>query len=184
MRLLPTALPDVRLIEPVRHADRRGFVAEPYSQRALAEAGIALTVVQTTLIRSTRRSTLRGLHVQIPPHPQARLVQVLRGAILDVAVDLRRSSPAYGRHAAVELDADAGRLLHIPAGHAHGFLTLADETDVQFLLDAPHEPSSGRGLAFDDPDLGIDWPVLDGPLVVSERDRGWPRLRDLPDWFA
>lgn len=182
MRIDATALPPVRLIEPHRHEDARGFVCEPYSRERLVGQGIDFPVVQTTLIHSSRRGTLRGLHFQIGPRPQAKLVQVLRGAVLDVVVDVRRDSPWFGRHLAVGLDAARGRLLLVPAGFAHGFVTLADDTDVLFLLDAPHAADCGRGLRWDDPDLGIEWPVPAGDVVISERDRAWPRLHELPAW--
>lgn len=175
MRLAPTALPGVRLLEPAVHRDGRGFLVETLRLDRLAEAGLALTVVQENQSRSAR-GTVRGLHFQASPG-QTKLVRVARGRILDVAVDIRAGSPTFRQHVTVELDDVDHRALLIPAGFAHGFAVLSDEADVVYVLDRPYDPGRERGIAWDDPDIGVAWP-FDAP-VLSERDRGNPRLAEL-----
>jgi dTDP-4-dehydrorhamnose 3,5-epimerase len=127
---------------------------------------------------------MRGLHFQIPPHAQGKLVRVVRGAILDVAVDIRVGSPTFGRHEAVLLSAENWKQLWVPRGFAHGFCTIEPDTEVIYMLDARHHPPAEAGLAFDDPALGIDWPVPIAAMTVSEKDRGSPRLAELPAHFG
>ena len=127
--------------------------------------------------------TVRGLHYQIPPHPQAKLVRVLRGSILDIAVDLRRSSPHFGRHVAAELSADNAAQLYVPVGFAHGFCTLEPDTEVAYKVTDLYAPELDRGLAWDDPDLGLPWPFGAAEVTLSDKDRRAPRLRDLPHCF-
>ena len=133
---------------------------------------------------SRRRGTVRGLHFQVPPRAQAKLVRVLAGRIFDVVVDLRRASPAYGRHVAFELSAANGDQLFVPAGLAHGFCTLEEDTEVLYKVSAYYSRDHDRGLRWDDPALGIAWPVAAGEAVLSDRDRRHPTLADLPDYFA
>lgn len=183
MRIEPTALPGVLVIETRRFVDARGFFSETWSDRAFAEAGLALAFVQDNHSLSARRGTLRGLHFQEPPVAQAKLVRVTRGRVLDVAVDLRRGSPTFGRHVAVELSAENWRQMLVPEGFAHGFCTLEDDTEVLYKVSAPYSAAHDRGLAFDDPALGIAWPYPTDALVLSDKDSRQPRLADLPTVF-
>lgn len=183
-RVESTALPEVRLISAPRHADPRGFFSEVWNRRSFREAGLDLEFVQMNHSRSAKAGTLRGLHFQSPPHAQDKLVQAIRGRVLDVVVDIRASSPNFGRHVAVELSADNGLQLLAPAGFAHGFCTLEDDCDVLYQVTAHYAREHDLGLAFDDPDLGIDWPFPAEAMTLSDKDRNHPRLRDLPRYFA
>ena len=178
-----TAIPAVRIITPKKHGDHRGFFSEVYNSAALAEAGIDLVFVQDNHSLSGPVGTLRGLHFQSPPFAQDKLVRVARGRILDIAVDLRVSSPSFGQHVAVELSAQNWKQVLIPAGFAHGFVTLEPDTEVLYKVTAPYGPQNDHGLAFDDPALGIDWRLPHGDLVLSDKDRKHPRLADLPRYF-
>ncbi|HZP21499.1 MAG TPA: dTDP-4-dehydrorhamnose 3,5-epimerase [Bauldia sp.] len=178
------AIPDVVEITPRRFADSRGWLAEVYSRRALAAAGLAADFVQANQSFSRAAHTLRGLHFQRPPHAQRKLVWAVTGAAFDVAVDLRRGSPHFGRSVAVTLSAGEGNQLLVPAGFAHGFLTLAPDTIVQYLVDMPYVPESEGGIRFDDPQLAIPWPLAGAAPVLSPRDLGLPFLADLDTPFA
>lgn len=180
MEVTPAAIPDVLLIRPARHRDPRGFFSEVYNKRRFDLAGIALDFVQDSHSRSEAAWTLRGLHFQRPPFVQSKLVRVIRGAILDVAVDLRPGSPWRGRHVAVELTAESWLQILVPKGFAHGFLTLEPGTEVLYKVDAYYSPEHDAGVVWDDPDLAIPWPVPPGGPILSDKDRGLPRLRDLP----
>lgn len=183
MEIRPTAIPGVKVLVPERHVDARGFFVEAYNKRALAGAGILLEFVQDNHVYSAVAGTLRGLHFQKPPAAQAKLLRVVRGRILDVVVDLRRGSPSYGRHLALELSAAAGEQLFCPHGLAHGYLTLEPEVEVIYKVDAHFAPASATGVRFDDPDLAIAWPLRPEQLVLSESDRQLPRWRELePVW--
>jgi len=183
MRVSPCAIPEVKLIEPRRFADARGYFLETYNAAVLAEHGIDLGFIQDNQSLSFKRGTIRGLHFQVPPAAQAKIVRVLRGAVLDVAVDIRRGSPSYGRHVAVELTAESHRQLLIPAGFAHAFCTLVDDTEVAYKVSGPYAPRQEAGLRFDDPDLGIDWPVAPERAILNDKDRAWPAFADLPAHF-
>jgi dTDP-4-dehydrorhamnose 3,5-epimerase len=178
------ALAGPLLIAPRRHGDHRGFFMETYSARDFAALGIPDPFVQDNHSLSAAAGTVRGLHFQIPPHSQAKLVRVLRGAILDVAVDIRRSSPTYGRHVAVELSASNAYQLYIPVGFAHGFCTLEPDTEVAYKVTDLYAPECDRAIAWNDPDLALPWPVGPDRAQLSEKDRRAPRLRDLPPCFA
>ncbi len=180
----PTALPDVKIIQPKRFGDHRGFFSETYSRSAFAEAGITLDFVQDNHSLSAAVGTLRGLHFQAPPFAQDKLVRVPRGRILDVAVDIRASSPDFGKFVAVELSAENWWQLLVPAGFAHGFVTLEPDTEVLYKVNAPYSPEHDRGVAFDDPAIGIDWGFAPEALILSDKDRRHPRLADLPRYFA
>ena len=180
MEIEPTTIPEVRIIRPARHGDHRGFFSEVYNKRALAAAGIEIDFVQDNHLASAARGTLRGLHFQKPPATQAKLLRVLRGAIVDVAVDCRHGSPTYGQWVMVELDAATGAQILCPRGFAHGFLTLEPDTEVTYKVDAYYAPDLDSGIRWDDPDLAIPWPIPATDLVMSDRDRVLPRLRDLP----
>ena len=168
---------------PGRFGDDRGWFSETYRADVLAEAGIDIAFVQDNQSFSAPAGTVRGLHFQINPVPQAKLVRVLAGAILDVAVDLRRSSPTYGQHVAVRLDAEGGEQLLIPHGFAHGFCTLQPDTEVLYKVDAYYDRDADAGIAWDDPALGIDWPVARDAAVLSDKDRAAPRLATIPAPF-
>jgi dTDP-4-dehydrorhamnose 3,5-epimerase len=181
------AAPGLLALTPVRHRDGRGFVSEVYHSRRLKELGIDADFVQDNHAFSVARGLIRGIHFQTPPRQQGKLVRVVRGAVLDVAVDLRHGSPTFGRHTAVELSADNWRQLWVPPGFAHAFCTLTENSEVLYKMTEYFSPEFERGLAFDDPDLGIDWPVDTSHAILSDRDRRHPRLRDLPaifDWRA
>ena len=179
-----TAIPDVKIVTPKKHGDARGFFSEVYKLSDWRAAGLDLAFVQDNHSFSAPAGTLRGLHFQTRPAAQDKLVRVVRGAILDVVVDIRRSSPTFGRHVAVELSAANWRQLLVPIGFAHGFVTLEPDTEVLYKVTALYSPPHDRGLAWDDPDLGIDWPLPPGGPLLSDRDTRWPRLRDLADAFA
>ncbi len=183
MELLATALPEVRIVVPARFDDTRGFFSETWNARALAAAGIDAAFVQDNHARSRRRGTLRGLHYQIPPCSQGKLLRVTRGAVLDVAVDVRRGSPSFGQHVAVPLSAENWHQLWVPAGFAHGYCTLEDDTEVQYKTTQYYSPVHERGIAWDDPALAIGWPLDGASLVLTERDRQLPRLAEQPDLF-
>jgi len=178
-----SALPDVKIVTPRRFGDDRGFFCETWSRKAFADAGIDLDFVQDNHSLSAEAGTLRGLHFQSPPFAQDKLVRVSRGRILDVAVDIRASSPTYGKHVAVELSAENGRQLLVPAGFAHGLLTLEPDTEVQYKVTAPYSPENDEGLAFDDPALGIDWGMPAEALTLSDKDRKHPRLSEMLRFF-
>jgi len=180
MRITETSLPGVRLIEATRHGDARGFFSETWSRRAFAAAGIDRDFVQDNHSRTEAAFTLRGLHFQLPPHAQGKLVRVTRGSVLDVAVDLRPGSASYGRHVAVVLSAAAWNQLWVPEGFAHGFLTLEPDCEVLYKVTGYYAPAAERGLCFDDPALGIAWPAAPEAISANARDRGFPTLAELP----
>ena len=183
-----TAISAVKVVTPRKFGDARGFFSEVYNRRALAEAGIDLDFVQDNHSFSAEKGTLRGLHFQAPPMAQDKLVRCTRGAILDVAVDIRRSSPTYGRHVAVELSADNWKQLLVPKGFLHGFLTLTPDVEVQYKVTAPYSAAHDGGVAWDDPDLALPWPLpwpkSDRAPILSDKDAKLPRLRDLAAIFA
>ena len=179
----PTAIPDVKIIQTKRFGDERGFFSEVYNRQRYAEKGIDLEFVQDNHSWSAKPGTVRGLHFQSPPFAQDKLVRVTRGRILDLAVDLRRSSPTYACHVAVELSAENWRQLLVPVGFAHGFCTLEPDTEVLYKVTGYYSAAHDHGLAWDDPELAIDWPVATKAAVVSDKDRQQPRLADLPIFF-
>ena len=184
MDLNETDLPEVKLITPRRFGDKRGFFSETYNRRAFAEMGISGEFIQDNHAHSAERGTLRGLHFQAPPATQTKLLRVLRGAILDVVVDLRHGSPRFGQHVMVELTAESGQQILCPKGFAHGVLTLTPDTEMAYKVDAYYAPELDFGVRFDDPDLGIDWPLPESKMIVSDRDRYQPFFRDLPRIFT
>lgn len=181
----PLAIPDLLEIVPQRHGDARGWLAETWNRARFAGHGIAADFVQDNLVRTAEAHTLRGLHYQTPPRSQGKLISVLAGAILDVAVDLRRGSDSYGRHQAVTLSADAGNALWVPPGFAHGYCTLQADSLVAYKVTDYWSPEHEFGLRFDDAALGIRWPApaAGGALLVNDRDRAWPLLADLVSPF-
>lgn len=180
MRISETGLAGVRLLTPTRHADSRGYFVEVWSRKAFAAAGIDGEIVQENLAWSAAAGTIRGLHFQISPHAQGKLVRVIRGSVLDVVVDLRPGSPRFGGHFAIELSRRDGRQLWIPPGCAHGYCTLEPDCELAYGVTAPYRPAAERGIRWDDPALAIPWPVPPERAVISERDRSLPRLAELP----
>jgi dTDP-4-dehydrorhamnose 3,5-epimerase len=183
MHFEDAVLPDVKIVTPKKLADARGFFSEVFKQSDWRDAGLDPVFVQDNHSFSGPVGTVRGLHFQLPPFAQDKLVRVTRGRILDVAVDIRRSSTTFGRHVAVELSAENWRQLFVPVGFAHGFVTLEPGVEVLYKVTAPYSPAHERGLAFDDPELGMDWPTPPGRRLVSDRDRFWPRLCELAEVF-
>ncbi len=176
-------IPGPLLVSARRFGDDRGFFLETYSARDFAALGIAEAFVQDNHSLSAQPGTVRGMHFQAPPRAQAKLVRVLRGAILDVAVDLRRSSPTFGRHVAAELSARDARQIYVPVGFAHGFCTLEPDTEVAYKVSDVYAPECDRAIAWDDPDLDLPWPFEAARVRLSDKDRRAPRLRDLPSLF-
>ena len=167
-------IPDVRVLSPRKLGDRRGFFSEVYSRRTLAHAGIDIEFVQDNHVSSAHVATVRGLHFQSPPRAQDKLVRVVRGSVFDVAVDLRRGSPTYGRHASVILSAAAWNQVLVPVGFAHGYMTLEPDTEVIYKVSDHYAPAHETGLLWNDPALGIGWPLPESEAVLSDRDRGLP----------
>jgi len=178
VKSLPTSLPGLIVLEPTMHGDSRGWFQETYRQNVLADLGIADDFVQDNHSRSAK-GVLRGLHFQVGDHPQAKLVRCARGAIMDVAVDLRRGSPTYGKWEAWQLDDERGLQLYCPVGFAHGFVVLSDIADVVYRCSDYYDPAGDSGIRFDDPDIGVQWPG--GPHSVSERDAHAPLLAAIAD---
>jgi dTDP-4-dehydrorhamnose 3,5-epimerase len=183
MEVVATEIPDVKIIRPKRFGDHRGFFSETYNKRALNEAGLDLEFVQDNHSLSGARGTLRGLHFQIPPYAQDKLVRVVRGAVLDVAVDLRKGSPTFGKHVSEIISAEEWNQILVPIGFAHGFCTLEPNTEVIYKVTNYYAPESERGIIWNDPDLGIKWPVSDSEATLSEKDLKLPRFSDLQDFF-
>lgn len=179
-----TDLAGLFLVEPKRHGDERGFFSEVFKRSAFEAAGIRVEWVQDNHSYSAARNVVRGLHFQGPPAPQAKLVRVSRGAILDVAVDIRGGSSTYGHAFSVELSAENWRQLFVPVGFAHGFCTLTDDTEVLYKVSAEYVPQAEGGLLWNDPDLAILWPVDAAAAQLSPRDRRWPELRMLESPFV
>jgi len=168
----PTPLAGAWVVELERHEDERGFFARTWCRRELEARGLDARLVQCSMSRNTRRGTLRGLHWQAPPHAEVKLVRCSRGAIWDVMVDVRPSSPTYTRHFGAELTAENGLALYIPEGFAHGFVTLADDSDVVYQMTEYYEPAAARGARWNDPAFGIPWPVA--RPILHPRDAGYP----------
>lgn len=183
MRIESAAIPDVLILLPEKHADPRGFFSETFKASALAAAGVTHAWGQDNHSLSTVRGVVRGLHFQRPPEAQAKLLRVVRGAVFDVAVDIRKGSPTYGRHVAMELSAENWAQVYVPAGFAHGFCTLTENTEVLYKTSAEYSPAHERGVRWDDPDLGIAWPVTPAQAVLSARDTQWPAFRDFVSPF-
>ncbi|MEO8667032.1 MAG: dTDP-4-dehydrorhamnose 3,5-epimerase [Bauldia sp.] len=178
------AIPGVCVIAATRHSDARGNFMETYRAGAFAEFGLPPQFVQDNQILSSRAGTIRGLHFQAPPFAQAKLVRVLRGAIFDVAVDIRTGSPTFGKWVGASLSAAAGNQLYIPAGFAHGYSTLEPETDVAYKCDAYYAAAAEGGILFSDPAIGIEWPYSPGDAILSERDRALPLLEAISSPFV
>jgi dTDP-4-dehydrorhamnose 3,5-epimerase len=177
-------IPEVKIVKTKKFGDDRGYFSETYNKRVFAEAGILEDFVQDNQSFSAQRGTVRGLHFQIPPFAQAKLVRVLRGSILDVAVDLRRGSPTFGQHVGAEISARAWNQILVPIGFAHGFCTLEPDTEVVYKVTALYSPDHDRGVSWIDKDIGIDWPVAPADATLSAKDQLLPALASLTDLFT
>jgi dTDP-4-dehydrorhamnose 3,5-epimerase len=183
MQVVPTAIPDVRVLTPKKHGDDRGFFSETWSRRTWESLGVDAAWVQDNHAWSRDRGVVRGLHFQIGAAAQTKLVRVTRGSIFDAVVDLRRASPTFGRFVHVVLSAAAWNQLLVPKGFAHGYCTLEPDTEVVYKVDAFYSPENDRGLRYDDPTLGIPWPVSPAEAQLSAKDRALPAFADLPAYF-
>jgi dTDP-4-dehydrorhamnose 3,5-epimerase len=177
-------IPEVKLIVPPIYRDARGFFSETFNSAALSAAGISENFVQDNQSLSRGKGVIRGLHYQVAPRAQGKLVRVVRGAIFDVAVDIRRGSPHYGQHAAVTLSAENWSQLWIPVGFAHGYCTLEPDTEVIYKVTDFYAPECDRGIAFDDPALGIAWPIAAERATLSDKDRKQPAFAALDAPFS
>jgi dTDP-4-dehydrorhamnose 3,5-epimerase len=184
MEVEATAIPAVKRIRPRLFADARGSFSETYRRDTYAKAGVDAVFVQDNLSLSPHPGTVRGLHLQLPPHAQAKLVSVVSGRVLDVAVDVRQGSPTFAQHVAVELSAAGCEQLFIPEGFAHGFCSLEAETRVAYKVSAFYAPDHEAGLRWDDPTLGISWPVAAADALLSDKDLVLPSLAAFESPFA
>lgn len=172
MRFVVTEIPGVMIVELDPHRDERGFFSRTFCEEEFVKAGISMRIVQANISHNPVARTLRGIHFQHSPHEEPKLVHCIRGRLWDVAVDLRPDSPTFGRSVGLELAPEMERLLYIPPGCGHGFITLEDQTDVLYLLGTAFVPGAGRGILWNDPAFSIPWPA--DPIVISERDASYP----------
>jgi len=183
LKFIPQSIADVILIEPAIHGDDRGYFVETFRQDLFEEAiGYKVNFVQDNESKSTK-GVLRGLHYQLPPYTQAKLVRVIEGSVLDVAVDIRKSSLTFGQYVAVELTANNKHQLFVPHGFAHGFVVLSDSSTFAYKVDNYYAPEHDRGIAFDDSELAIDWQLLAEELQLSDKDKTHPSLANAKDLF-
>jgi len=183
MQLIETDIPTVKILAPKKYGDHRGFFSETYSRKALRDVGIDLEFVQDNQSLSAENGTVRGLHYQLAPMAQDKLIRVTRGAILDIAVDIRRGSPTFGKHVSAVISAENWRQILVPVGFAHGFVTLEPGTEVLYKVTNYYSPKDERGIRWNDPKLGIDWAVSEAAAVLSEKDRKYPMLAEATDLF-
>jgi dTDP-4-dehydrorhamnose 3,5-epimerase len=183
MQVVETEIPAVKILTPARHGDHRGFFSEVFNSRLLAEAGFCTPFVQDNHSLSAEKGVVRGLHYQLPPMAQDKLVRVLRGGILDVAVDIRRSSPTFGRHITAVITAENWKQILVPAGFAHGFVTLEPNTEVLYKVTNFYSPKHDRGIRWNDPGLGIEWGIEESAAILSHKDKLHPSLGDAVDLF-
>jgi dTDP-4-dehydrorhamnose 3,5-epimerase len=184
MQVERLAIPEVMLVTPRRFSDSRGFFGETWNRAAFAKAGIDVDFVQDNHSHSAQRGVVRGLHCQIAPSVQGKLVRCLKGAIWDVVVDIRAGSPTYGQHVAAVLSAENFTQLWVPGGLLHGFCTLSPDTEVAYKVTAPYDRDAERGVIWNDPDLALPWPVAADEVKLSDKDAALPRLADCPAWYA
>jgi len=180
MRVTALTLPEILILRPERFEDARGFFSETYNRNVFAASGIDLDFVQDNHSLSKSPGTIRGLHYQVAPFAQSKLVRVLRGAVLDVAVDIRRSSPNFGKWVATRLSAKEGNQIFVPAGFAHGYCTLEPDTEVFYKVTQHYSPDHEFGILWNDPAIGVDWPVTPDQVSLSGKDRNYPLLQDAP----
>ncbi|MBF9031175.1 dTDP-4-dehydrorhamnose 3,5-epimerase [Rhodobacterales bacterium HKCCE3408] len=183
MQVDETPIPGLVVLTPRRFGDARGFFSETWNARAMKAAGLDYDFVQDNHSLSAAKGTLRGLHCQLDPHAQAKLVRCGRGRLFDVAVDIRRGSPTYGRWFGVELSFENGKMLMIPAGFLHGFVTREPDTEIVYKCSAFYAPEADRSVRYDDPEIGIDW-GLEGEAILSDKDAAAPMLAELDHGFA
>jgi dTDP-4-dehydrorhamnose 3,5-epimerase len=183
MQLIPTEIPAIKLLLPKKFGDHRGFFSEVYSRKALAEMGILTDFVQDNHSLSVEKGVLRGLHYQVPPMAQDKLVRVVQGAILDVAVDIRRDSPTFGKHVTAVLSAENWNQIFVPVGFAHGFVTLLPNTEVLYKVSNYYSPGHERGVRWNDLKLAINWGIDASTAILSSRDREHPMFADAKDLF-
>ncbi|MCX7384967.1 MAG: dTDP-4-dehydrorhamnose 3,5-epimerase [Alphaproteobacteria bacterium] len=184
MKVEPLAIPEVLLVTPQRFGDKRGFFSETWNQTRFAAAGIPGPFIQDNHALSEKRGTLRGLHCQVAPSVQGKLVRVLKGAIWDVAVDARRASATYGQHVSAVLSAENWSQLWVPGGFLHGFVTLEPDTEVQYKVTGGYyDTKAERGVIWNDPDLALPWPVDPAEVLVSDKDARLPRLAECDPWY-
>ena len=184
MRVEELDIPAVKMLTPTKHGDHRGFFSETHNRQTLAKAGITIDFVQDNHSASAERGTIRGLHFQTPPFAQDKLVRVVRGAVFDVAVDLRGGSPTYGQHASVVLSAEAWNQVLVPVGFAHGFMSLEPDTEVIYKVSNYYSPEHDKGLLWNDPDLAIRWPLDTATAILSPKDGNLPRLSEIDSPFT
>ena len=184
LEVRPLALEGVLEIRPHRFADERGFFSEVWSKERWCQAGIDVDFVQDNHSLSKQRGVLRGLHYQAPPMAQAKLVRVTRGAVFDVAVDIRTGSPTFGQWVSTTLSAELWNQLFVPAGFAHGFVTVEPNTEVEYKVSALYSAEHDRAIRFDDPDIAIEWPIAGAELILSDKDRAAPRLAEVKSGFT
>ena len=183
MQVEELSIPGVKVLTPKKHGDHRGFFSEVYNKRTLAAAGIDIDFVQDNHSLSAEKGVVRGLHFQVPPFAQDKLVRVVRGSMFDVAVDLRRGSPTYGKHVSVVLSAEEWNQILVPIGFAHGLVTLAPDTEVLYKVSNYYSAEHDRGLLWNDPDVGITWPIPEGEAILSDKDRKQPRFAEIVSPF-
>jgi dTDP-4-dehydrorhamnose 3,5-epimerase len=184
MQVERLAIPEVMLVTPRRFSDSRGFFSETWNRAAFAKVGIDVDFVQDNHSYSAQRGVVRGLHCQIAPNVQGKLVRCLKGAIWDVVVDIRKGSPTYGQHAAAVLSAENFMQLWVPGGFLHGFCTLMPDTEVAYKVNAPYDRTAERGVIWNDPDLALPWPVGPGEVKLSDKDAALPRLAECDAWYS
>ena len=177
-------IPDVKLLVPKRFTDVRGYFSETWSDQIFRQKVSDVAFVQDNQSVTATKGTLRGMHFQKPPFAQGKLVRVVRGSILDIAVDIRQGSPTYGQHIATRLDQTEGAQLWVPPGFLHGFCTLEDQTEVFYKVTAYYNAEHDAGVLWSDPDLRIDWPFQPNSILLSDKDRTHPRLAEIPSFFV
>jgi dTDP-4-dehydrorhamnose 3,5-epimerase len=183
MQIIALDIPEVKVIAPKKFGDHRGFFSETYNRKTLAELGVDKEFVQDNHSLSAEKCVVRALHYQLPPMAQDKLVRVVRGAILDVAVDIRRDSPTFGRHVAEVISAENWRQMYVPIGFAHGFVTLEPNTEVVYKVTNYYSPAHERGVRWNDPTLAINWGVSESQAILSQRDTKHPLFKDALEMF-
>ncbi len=183
IEVVKLGLEGVVVIVPKKFGDERGFFSETWNSQVMADAGFDLNFVQDNHSYSASRGVLRGLHFQTPPFAQDKLVRVVRGAIYDVAVDIRKGSPSFGQWTGARISAEDWNQILVPKGFAHGFVTTEPDTEVIYKVTAPYSPESDRSVRYDDPDIGISWPVEPGDIQLSQKDMDAPFLKDVETGF-
>lgn len=183
MQVIPTEIPEVKVLVPRCFKDARGFFSETYNKESLRNVGIEAEFVQDNHSLSVEKGVVRGLHYQIAPMAQHKLIRVISGAILDIALDIRRSSPTFGKHVALRISVEEWNQIFVPIGFAHGFVTLEPNTQVIYKVSAPYSPPHERGIRWNDPALAIAWGISESDAILSERDRKHPFLNQATDFF-